>query len=130
MKTWITTLTAAEAVAIGACDGRCLVASKGACDCVCGGAYHGALAGSAIGEVTHTVRSPATSNVRRHKAPSTPRPARTLAGVETAARMLDLRAGGATVRKIAEQVGVGESTVRKRLREYTQTGSIPLPRNA
>lgn len=130
MKTWTTTLTAAEAVAIGACDGRCLVASKGACDCVCGGAYHGTLAGSAIGEVTHTVSPPVTANVRRHKVSSSPRPARTLTSAEAADRMLDLRIEGTTYRDIAEEIGVSPSTVAKRMREFTATGSTPVSRSA
>jgi predicted transcriptional regulator len=42
--------------------------------------------------------------------------------------MIDLRTKGRTVREVAEEVGVSESTVRKRLREYTATGSIPVVR--
>lgn len=130
MKTWTTTLTAAEAIAIGACDGRCMVASKDTCDCVCGGTYHGVLAGSAIGEVTHTVRpakGPSTRSapsrtrtVRRHK------PEGDLEEWATAAVaaefMIDLRTKGRTYREIAEEVGVSRSTVGKRMREFTVGG--------
>lgn len=120
MKTWTTTLTAAEAIAVGACDGRCLAASKSACDCVCGGAYHGVLAGSAIGEVTHTVRAANTS------APRTVRRHHTVTGVAAATRMLDMRSAGRTYREIADDLGVSPSTVRKRIDEFVTAGSIPL----
>lgn len=125
MNTWTTTLTAAEAIAIGACDGRCLVASKDVCDCVCGGAYHGVLAGSAIGEITHTARpakgsperKPTSSGrtVRRHKAPDYEAMAREMVAAEF---MIDSRADGRTYRQIADDLGVSRSTVSKRLNEF------------
>ncbi|WP_129787977.1 Lrp/AsnC family transcriptional regulator [Promicromonospora panici] len=47
-------------------------------------------------------------------------------GTQDAERMLDLRTKGRTYREIAEEVGVSQSTVGKRMREYTETGSIPI----
>jgi hypothetical protein len=68
----------------------------------------------------------ATANVRE-AIPSRRRPRRdTRLGSQDAERMIDLRTKGRTVREVAEEVGVSESTVRKRLREYTATGSIPI----
>lgn len=52
MKTTTITLTAADAVRAGMCDGKCLVASERMCTCRCGGAYHGVLADQPIGTVT------------------------------------------------------------------------------
>jgi hypothetical protein len=68
----------------------------------------------------------ATENVREALPPRR-RPRRdTRLGTHDAERMIDLRTKGRTVREVAEEVGVSESTVRKRLREYTATGSIPI----
>ncbi|WP_275005790.1 helix-turn-helix domain-containing protein [Promicromonospora iranensis] len=70
----------------------------------------------------------ATENVREALPPRR-RPRRdTRLGTHDAERMIDLRTKGRTVREVAEEVGVSESTVRKRLREYTATGSIPVVR--
>ncbi|GAA1860178.1 helix-turn-helix domain-containing protein [Myceligenerans crystallogenes] len=41
-------------------------------------------------------------------------------------RIIDLFAQGATVKSIAEQMRVSESTVRKRLKDFEATGSIPV----
>ncbi|MDR7383859.1 helix-turn-helix domain-containing protein [Promicromonospora iranensis] len=68
----------------------------------------------------------ATENVREALPPRR-RPRRdTRLGTQDAERMIDLRTKGRSVREVAEEVGVSESTVRKRLREYTATGSIPI----
>jgi DNA-binding CsgD family transcriptional regulator len=68
----------------------------------------------------------ATANVRdaipRRRAPRR----NTQLGTQDAERMLDLRTKGRTYREIAEEVGVSQSTVGKRMREYTETGSIPI----
>ncbi|GAB4084011.1 hypothetical protein GCM10028784_06410 [Myceligenerans cantabricum] len=40
-------------------------------------------------------------------------------------RIIDLFAQGATVKSIAEQMRLSESTVRKRLKEFEATGSVP-----
>ncbi|GAA2245854.1 hypothetical protein GCM10010413_57210 [Promicromonospora sukumoe] len=68
----------------------------------------------------------ATANVR--EAMPARRPPRRNIGLGTreADQMLDLRAEGRPVREIAKEVGVSESTVRKRLREYEATGPIPI----
>jgi len=42
--------------------------------------------------------------------------------------MINLRTQGHTYREIAEEVGVSRSTVSKRMREFTETGSIPIVR--
>jgi DNA-directed RNA polymerase specialized sigma24 family protein len=47
-------------------------------------------------------------------------------GTRDAERMIDLRTKGRTYREIAEEVGVSRSTVSKRMREFTETGSIPV----
>ncbi|WP_454860141.1 helix-turn-helix domain-containing protein [Promicromonospora soli] len=67
----------------------------------------------------------ATANVREAIPRRTPR-RNTRLGTRDADRMIDLRTNGRTYRQIAEEVGVSESTVRKRLREFTETGSIPM----
>jgi len=68
----------------------------------------------------------ATANVRdaipRRRAPRR----NTQLGTQDAERMLDLRTKGRTYREIAEEVGVSPTTVGKRMREYTETGSIPI----
>ncbi|MCP2264612.1 helix-turn-helix domain-containing protein [Promicromonospora thailandica] len=68
----------------------------------------------------------ATENVRqaipRRRAPRR----NTQLGTEDAERMLDLRTKGRTYQEIAEEVGVSRSTVSKRVREYTETGGIPI----
>ncbi|GAB4086428.1 hypothetical protein GCM10028784_30580 [Myceligenerans cantabricum] len=43
-------------------------------------------------------------------------------------RIIDLFAQGSTVKSIAEEMKVSESTVRKRLRDFEATGSIPVVR--
>ncbi|MEU4362750.1 helix-turn-helix domain-containing protein [Promicromonospora sp. NPDC023987] len=68
----------------------------------------------------------ATANVREAMPRRRPPRRNTQLGTQDAERMIDLRAKGRTVREVAEVVGVSESTVRKRLREYTATGSIPI----
>jgi hypothetical protein len=68
----------------------------------------------------------ATANVRE-ALPARRPPRRNIGlGTREADRMLDLRAEGRPVREIAKEVGVSESTVRKRLREYEATGPIPI----
>lgn len=68
----------------------------------------------------------ATANVRdaipRRRAPRR----NTQLGTRDAERMIDLRTKGRTYREIAEEVGVSRSTVGKRMREFTETGSIPI----
>lgn len=68
----------------------------------------------------------ATENVRqaipRRRAPRR----NTQLGTADAERMLDLRTKGRTYQEIAEEVGVSRSTVSKRVREYTETGGIPV----
>jgi DNA-binding CsgD family transcriptional regulator len=68
----------------------------------------------------------ATANVRdaipRRRAPRR----NTQLGTQDAERMIDLRTKGRTYREIAEEVGVSRSTVGKRMREFTETGSIPI----
>jgi DNA-binding CsgD family transcriptional regulator len=68
----------------------------------------------------------ATANVReaipRRRAPRRD----TRLGTQDAERMLDLRTEGRTYREIAKEVGVSPSTVSKRMREFTETGSIPI----
>ncbi|MFJ3405605.1 winged helix-turn-helix domain-containing protein [Promicromonospora sp. NPDC090134] len=68
----------------------------------------------------------ATANVRdgipRRRAPRR----NTQLGTQDAERMIDLRTKGRTYREIAEEVGVSRSTVSKRMREFTETGSIPV----
>jgi DNA-binding CsgD family transcriptional regulator len=49
-------------------------------------------------------------------------------GTQDAERMINLRTQGHTYREIAEEVGVSRSTVSKRMREFTETGSIPIVR--
>lgn len=127
MKTWNTTLTAAEAVSMGMCAGSCLVATKDTCDCVCAGAHHGVLASAAIAEVTHTVRVGART-VRRHKpAVRSNVPARR--GTDAGELLLDMRADGRTIGEIAaamvdaEIKSVTPGMVRKRLREYEESGA-------
>jgi hypothetical protein len=68
----------------------------------------------------------ATANVRE-AIPPRRRPRRdTRLGTQDAERMLDLRTEGRTYREIAKEVGVSPSTVSKRMREFTETGSIPI----
>jgi hypothetical protein len=68
----------------------------------------------------------ATANVQEALSPRR-RPRRdTRLGTQDAERMIDLRTKGRPVREIAEEVGVSQTTVRKRLREFTETGSIPI----
>ncbi|MFD6142566.1 winged helix-turn-helix domain-containing protein [Promicromonospora sp. NPDC060271] len=68
----------------------------------------------------------ATANVREALPPRR-RPRRnTGLGTEDAERMIQLRTKGRTYREIAEEVGVSRSTVGKRMREFTETGSIPI----
>ncbi|GAA4688073.1 Winged helix-turn-helix DNA-binding [Promicromonospora umidemergens] len=68
----------------------------------------------------------ATANVREAIPPRrTPR-RNTQLGTQDAERMIDLRTKGRTYREIAEEVGVSSSTVGKRMREFTETGSIPV----
>lgn len=68
----------------------------------------------------------ATANVQEALPPRR-RPRRdTRLGTQDAERMIDLRTKGRPVREIAEEVGVSQTTVRKRLREFTETGSIPI----
>lgn len=70
----------------------------------------------------------ATANVREALPPRR-RPRRnTGLGTEDAERMIQLRTKGRTYREIAEEVGVSRSTVGKRMREFTETGSIPIVR--
>lgn len=70
----------------------------------------------------------ATANVRE-AIPPRRRPRRdTRLGTQDAERMLDLRTEGRTYREIAKEVGVSPSTVSKRMREFTETGSIPIVR--
>ncbi|MFC8801071.1 winged helix-turn-helix domain-containing protein [Promicromonospora sp. NPDC057138] len=70
----------------------------------------------------------ATANVREALPPRR-RPRRdTRLGTQDAERMLDLRTEGRTYREIAKEVGVSPSTVSKRMREFTETGSIPIVR--
>jgi hypothetical protein len=70
----------------------------------------------------------ATENVREALPPRR-RPRRnTGLGTEDAERMIQLRTKGRTYREIAEEVGVSRSTVGKRMREFTETGSIPIVR--
>jgi hypothetical protein len=70
----------------------------------------------------------ATANVRESLPPRR-RPRRnTGLGTEDAERMIQLRTKGRTYREIAEEVGVSRSTVGKRMREFTETGSIPIVR--
>lgn len=70
----------------------------------------------------------ATENVREALPPRR-RPRRnTGLGTEDAERMIQLRTRGRTYREIAEEVGVSRSTVGKRMREFTETGSIPIVR--
>lgn len=68
----------------------------------------------------------ATANVRESIPPRRAPRRDTQLGTRAAERMIDLRAKGRTYRQIAEEVGVSESTVRKRMREFTETGSIPI----
>ena len=68
----------------------------------------------------------ATANVR-DAIPRRRTPRRnTQLGTRDAERMIDLRTKGRTYREIAEEVGVSRSTVGKRMREFTETGSIPI----
>ncbi|WP_026366011.1 winged helix-turn-helix domain-containing protein [Promicromonospora sukumoe] len=68
----------------------------------------------------------ATANVR-DAIPRRRTPRRnTQLGTQDAERMIDLRTKGRTYREIAEEVGVSRSTVGKRMREFTETGSIPI----
>jgi hypothetical protein len=68
----------------------------------------------------------ATANVRE-SIPRRRTPRRnTQLGTQDAERMIDLRTKGRTYREIAEEVGVSQSTVGKRMREFTETGSIPI----
>ncbi|MFD2793500.1 helix-turn-helix domain-containing protein [Promicromonospora vindobonensis] len=68
----------------------------------------------------------ATANVREAM-PRRRTPRRnTQLGTQDAERMIDLRTKGRTYREIAEEVGVSRSTVGKRMREFTETGSIPV----
>lgn len=68
----------------------------------------------------------ATANVRE-ALPARRAPRRdTRLGTQDAERMLDLRTEGRTYREIAKEVGVSPSTVSKRMREFTATGSIPV----
>lgn len=68
----------------------------------------------------------ATANVQEALPPRR-RPRRdTRLGTQDAERMLDLRTEGRTYREIAKEVGVSPSTVSKRMREFTETGSIPI----
>jgi DNA-binding CsgD family transcriptional regulator len=68
----------------------------------------------------------ATANVRE-AIPRRRTPRRnTQLGTQDAERMIDLRTKGRTYREIAEEVGVSRSTVGKRMREFTETGSIPV----
>lgn len=70
----------------------------------------------------------ATASVREALPPRR-RPRRnTGLGTEDAERMIQLRTKGRTYREIAEEVGVSRSTVGKRMREFTETGSIPIVR--
>ncbi|MGW2094521.1 helix-turn-helix domain-containing protein [Promicromonospora sukumoe] len=79
---------------------------------------------TAVGAVEAADR--ATANVRE-ALPARRPPRRNIGlGTREADRMLDLRAEGRPVREIAKEVGVSESTVRKRLREYEATGPIPI----
>ncbi|MFI9486995.1 helix-turn-helix domain-containing protein [Promicromonospora sp. NPDC052451] len=68
----------------------------------------------------------ATANVREAIPPRRAPRRDTQLGTRAAERMIDLRAKGRTYREIAEEVGVSETTVRKRMREFTETGSIPM----
>ncbi|PUB27722.1 winged helix-turn-helix DNA-binding protein [Promicromonospora sp. AC04] len=68
----------------------------------------------------------ATANVREAIPPRRAPRRNTQLGTRDAERMIDLRTKGRTYREIAEEVGVSQSTVSKRMREFTETGSIPV----
>lgn len=68
----------------------------------------------------------ATENVREALPPRRKPRRNTQLGTQDAERMIDLRTKGRTYREIAEEVGVSRSTVGKRMREFTETGSIPV----
>jgi hypothetical protein len=68
----------------------------------------------------------AAANVREAIPPRRAPRRNTQLGTEDAERMIDLRTKGRTYREIAEEVGVSKSTVSKRMREFTETGSIPI----
>ncbi|WP_369369881.1 winged helix-turn-helix domain-containing protein [Promicromonospora sp. Populi] len=70
----------------------------------------------------------ATANVRDAIPPRRSPRRNTQLGTQDAERMIDLRTKGRTYREIAEEVGVSQSTVSKRMREFTETGSIPIVR--
>lgn len=82
-------------------------------------------AGAAVAQPAEAAAR-ATANVRE-AIPPRRRPRRdTRLGTQDAERMLDLRTEGRTYREIAKEVGVSPSTVSKRMREFTETGSIPI----
>ncbi len=68
----------------------------------------------------------ATANVREAIPPRRAPRRNTQLGTQDAERMIDLRTKGRTYREIAEEVGVSQSTVSKRMRQFTETGSIPI----
>jgi hypothetical protein len=70
----------------------------------------------------------ATANVREAIPPRRAPRRNTQLGTVDAERMIDLRTKGRTYQEIAEEVGVSRSTVGKRMREFTETGSIPIVR--
>jgi hypothetical protein len=70
----------------------------------------------------------ATTNVQEALPPRRKPRRDTRLGTQDAERMLDLRTEGRTYREIAKEVGVSPSTVSKRMREFTETGSIPVVR--
>lgn len=87
----------------------------------------GAVAGAGVATAEPSEAADrATANVREALPPRR-RPRRnTGLGTEDAERMIQLRTRGRTYREIAEEVGVSRSTVGKRMREFTETGSIPI----
>ncbi|MBE1875260.1 helix-turn-helix domain-containing protein, partial [Myceligenerans pegani] len=64
---------------------------------------------------------------RRNAPPAERQPGARLDEV-TVNRIIDLFAQGVTVKSIAKQLKVGESTVRKHLKNFEATGSIPVVR--
>lgn len=114
-------LTAGELVRIGRCDGKCLLALEDRCDCRCRGAFHGLLADIPIGSITPVGQKaePAGTDTRQ--------PRRPLDEVAVN-RIIDLFAQGVPVRSIAQEARVSESTIRKQLKDFEATGSIPVVR--
>lgn len=128
MTTKTITLTAAEAVRAGMCDGKCLVASERQCTCRCGGAYHGVLADQPIGTVTlapvgadraaAVVAAELGSGVRTITAPAMANRSRRTVDPQELDLIVDQFAEGRAVRAIATDLGFSESTVRKQLKSF------------